>query len=305
MPRPESLPTKEAHEALDQYIFARDPRCAPSLPKNIDPADLPRYLQDTVVDALKGSYCWRLFDVMDWYDAAEQVRLLAPFMDKDERQEDTFDRSICYDFASATLGRASDKQAALDYYDYLLTHRRAKNHLTGLIQCYGALLLDLEPTSPQGRIQSEMDRLEPQAEQDEDADAELSELDDLLESNLPELEGDVESVRRILAIRSSEGRLDALARTYVGLNPDLGPTGEESVERILRRAGREDGASAVDAFRALMESPKFKGEDAADTRMMRVLALRAIDFFGGSLDDKELRAIRKQTPTDASPLSWI
>lgn len=305
MPRPESLPTKEAHEALDHYVFSRDPRCAPNVPKNVDPADLPQYLEDTIVDSLKGPHCWRLFAVMDFYDTAEQVALLSSFMDKKEREEDEFDRSVCYDFTSATLGGAPEKQAALDYYEYLLTHRMAKDHLDGLIRCYGAFLLDLEPTSPEGRIQKEMDQLEPRAEEDEEADAELSELDDLMECNLPEVEGDMESVRRILGTRSSERRLDELARIYVGLNSEVGPTGEKSVERILRRAGREDAAASVEAFRVLMKSPMFKGEDAEDTRMMQARALRAIDFFGGSLDDKELRAIQKQTPTDTSPLSWI
>lgn len=304
MPRPAYLSTEEAHKALDRYVFSRDARCSGHVPKNVNPVDLPEYLEDTIIADLKGGACWRVFDVMDDYVRGGELGLMAPFLNKKEREDDEFVRSVCYTFAHAVLGGAHEETLGQDYYDYLLAHREARRYFEGLVSIYGVLLIHRKATSPETKIREEMKRIEPRAEKDDEADTELSDLDELTESIL-ELEEDIESIKSIDSNRRPELRYRALAKNYVGLDSDLGPAGEKWVERTLRREGARSGGQIVAAFREVIVAPTFKGEDAADTDTMRVRALRAIDFFGGELDEKELGAIRPKGPADTEPLSWI
>ena len=303
MPKADYLSTTDAREALDSYVFSTAARV--EVPKTVNPADLPEYLEGVIVEELKEPYCWGLFHVMDHYDTHRELQLFEDYLNREERDAKQFGRSLCYTLATASIGRGSQRDEALSYYEYLLAHRLANEHFDRLIDCYAVLLVDLKPASPEPKIREELSRAERQAQTSEAAELKEQKLDELLEADLPEAAEDVEFIKKLLRIQPPTRRYRALAEAYVGFNADLGPVGERWIERTLRRDGRANGPDVVQAIREMLAAPQFKGVDREHTRMMQVRALRAIDFFEGALDKKELKLMEKKHAGDSDPLCWF
>ncbi|MBI4716608.1 MAG: hypothetical protein HY763_02295 [Planctomycetes bacterium] len=303
MPKPAFLSREQARKVLDHHVFTPDARGG--VPKNVNPADLPLYLEEVLVEKFGEPYSWRLFQVMDHYDTQQELELLRPFMNRAERDDDQFGRSVCYSVIGASMGTNGQKAEALEYYEYLLAHRLASGHLDRLIECYAVLLVDLTPTSPAERIRKEGAGLQRRANVDPNAEFGVNEMDELLNLVLPECEEDVRNIKQLRQIRDRPQQYRALAECYVGLQRDLGTVGQLWVQRTLRREGRATPAPVVKAFREMLADNRFRGVDEEHTRLMRIRALRAVDFVGGEVDKKEARLIEKQDPGDTDALCWF
>jgi hypothetical protein len=305
MPKPKYLKEADARKVLDQYVFARDPRHAEQVPQNVDPAFVPKYLQEVVIDKLPPERAWRIRDVMDTYDTRDSMSLLDQYLDRKESKPEPFDRSVCCVWTMAEIGREDRQKQAADYYGYLLHHRLARGDFRNLIGCYAALLPDQQPESPEQPIAKLMEQLEPKAKTDYEADVELDELDSLRYNELPQVARAAQHKQRLAKIDDPLRRDSELVRFYLGLDTDNSPYIDRWVVRFLRRDGKADAKTVVKSFRDVMPGRYFKPRDASDERYLRVRALRAIDYFEGTLTADETKLLKENDRREPpSPLGW-
>jgi hypothetical protein len=305
MPRPAYLNEGEARKTLDGYVFARDASEAGLVPQNVDPAFVPKYLEEVVIDKLPPERMWRIREIMDSFDTQDSLRLFDPYLDRTETKPPLFRRSVCCVLTKAEVGRDDQRAESLEYYGHLLHHRLARGEFQQLISCYAAFLPDPKPESPEGPIAKLMEELEPKAKTDYQADVELDDLDALRYNELPLATRAGEQKQRILRIDDPLRRDLELVRFYLGLDTDNSPYVDPWVERLLRRDGRADPATVVKALRETMTGRHFKPADKAEEKYLRVRALRAIDYFEGELTADEAKLLKDNSRREPpSPLSW-
>src|SRR5687768_15937297 len=194
---------------------------------------------------------WRVRILADLYALREHLGYIESLLNRQETEPVDLDRSIACTIILAEIGDEGGKERAVQYYEYLVTHRFAGEKFEELIQCLGVLGNRVSPGSLQKRIDQEAKSLAAREAQDPDAGVRKRNILGIADNEIFFIEESNKSRRRISEI-APERRLKELIYAYLTLTDDGGAEYFDLWTQQQIRRTAEDGGNdpVVDAFRA-------------------------------------------------------
>lgn len=275
-------------QAIETFLFSRGHHESTYAPRGLDRGTIVAYLEYRLELEITATPARRVRQLCDAYDLVEAVAVLEKHIDDAPKEEDDFVRSMAFSAARAELGDDPQRTTSAEHYDKtLLAHIQAPDHFPELIEMYAVLGPDYSSDSLKSVIELQLKQLEPRIESDYTTRIEHLEAQALLNNDVPEAEEAVAIKRKILGQPDVAARVKEWANVYLGIDYGGGPYLEPWAVRMLRRAGADEPEPVAKALRDVLPKIEKQKLPRQEMEFLRRRSLRAIEFFGGALDEKE------------------
>jgi hypothetical protein len=277
--------TQPADAALDEFIFHPDQFRMFDVPRNLRPFDVAAFIQANVDKQTPLKALIQTEKVVDYYDLYEACDHLLSLLDRREVNNDERLRSCVLTRAVAKGGNPTQREAAKQYYLFLVSRSDTLELLEALVGVYEALdgAGDIKPLRE--KLETRRKALEPHRDAEDQRKHEYKAAERLVEHALPRAEQSNAAKAKILALKSRKSRIDELVRIYLGLTPGYPEYmpgwsarrlrrevwGEHPPDQVVRSSDPTRRAELVESFRRALEA----------------IDIHAIEFFGGELSAEE------------------
>ena len=286
------LEEAEAVRELESYLsggrFGR--RSVPSLAR---PEHVERFLRARIDRESSSQAFERSRRLVDYFDLTSAVDHFTALLDRGEEGDLHFEQSCRSVAILADQGDEAQRRFGADYLRYLATHDSLVESAEAFLDALQALPAAEEVEGVETRLETQMETLEAAAEEDEQAGAELADLDQVLNCDLPRTREAASERGEVLAIEDLTQRIDELCRIYLEWERDGDEESAWWTARELRRLARADQLAEItarlEAVLAEIEAVEDDALDEEDAVFLRVRALQALRFFGAELDTDRIR----------------
>ncbi len=303
----------EAKALLDRFVNGGRYERLTGLPKRADPAVVDEFLQKVLDSSeIKDGQLARAGELMRFYDLRAGAKQIAARLDRKEKDLPLFERSMSAVAILGDLGDDALQDQAAQYYQYLSSHRFADQFYGRLIDLFFHLPAAADPKSISEPIEARVKSLEPRIESDQDAAVAYYALKDLLDDRLPTVLKAKQRKHAIVKTPDTPRRRLDLARWYLGLERnafvDLRAWAMMTLQRECNAGKPEELAErfshSLDMIMSEASRRHLAGGDVDDLKIYVTSCARAVEFYGGTLSEKQAAYAKEHMKKDQSDILY-
>jgi hypothetical protein len=303
---PEMVADVESHTVAHQvrdYLWGKGPVEHASVSSHMK-RDLALKCVNFEMPDLPPQNFWRVRILADLYNLQEILDYLESLLNRQETETVDLDRSIASTITLEEIGGPAQKERALQYYEYLVSHRHAGKKVPELIDCLAALGTRARADSLMKRIDQEVKALSSREGTDPEAGVRKRDILGIADNELFFVEESNQSRARVNQL-AEDNRLSELVRCYLLLTDDGGAEYFDLwVQQQLRRIAEANGTEpVVAAFRAAISDLGKRG--AWDVNFCKIRGYNAVEYFLGTLTPEEAEFMEKHLGKQLDPLRLI
>ncbi len=299
--------SKTVGHLVRDYLWGKGPIDYQNVSAHLNRDLLVRFVEFELRDLPPYLY-WRVRILADLYNLKEFLDFFESWLNKQEAEPNDLDRSIACTIILKEIGDSARQKFAVNYYNYLVSHRFANQKFEELVKCLAALGNDAEPNPLLTRMQVEIKTLETrEAAGDAEAGVEKRVIEEIVDNDFFFIGEANKSKRRLSTIADKNKRLLELIRVYLELTDEDG--GAEYLnlwiqQQIRRTAESEGNETVIEAFGFTVKS---FGElpSAAEEIFCKLRCYNAVEFFFGKLDAQEGVFMKKYERRQVDPLRYM
>jgi hypothetical protein len=303
----------QAKALLDRFVNGGTYEGLTRLPKRAAPPLVDEFLGKTLDSSeIKDRQLSRCGELMRFYDLRAGAKQIAGRLDRKEKDLPLFERSMS---ALAILGDLGDdalQDQAAQYYQYLSSHRVADQCYGRLVDLFFHLPAAADPKSISEPIEARVKSLEPKIESDQDSAVVYYALKDLLDDRLPTVVKAKQRKHAILKTPDTPRRRLDLARWYLGLERnayvDLRTWAMMMLQRECNAGKPEELAErfshSLDLIMSEASRRHVSGGDVDDLKSYVTSCARAVEFYGGALNEKQAAYAEEHKKKDQSDILY-
>ncbi len=288
---PQYVDKTTAQRELESYVLGGryGRRTVPTL---LNPADVEDFIRRKLDRGRPVTAFRRSRFAVDYYDLRSVLDHFEKMLRRSEKDSKEFGQSIEIISVLSAVGGEPQTRKAAEYFEYLVNHQLAPESYEQLIEAVEVMGPGVNSKSLANRMDASLKALQPKAASDAESDNEYQRIDQWLNNDLPRVEADGQYRQQVLALPTTQERVEQLCRIYLGW-------GEvDSIElswwsaRWLRNEARANRTDLIIAMlRKTLEEIETSDLPREEKEPYIVRAARAIKFFGVALLPREQRIL--------------
>lgn len=317
LPKPPQgyLERSQADSLLTSFVYGQTFDAPTPLPKRATPAQVDEFVKKALDDdKLTSRQVIQAGELMRFFDLRPRAAQLDKRLDRREREEDEFVRSLTCVGLLGDLGDDALQQRAAEYYKFLVSRKTAEAYFERLVDLFFHLPEKADPKWIADVLDARCKALEPDIKTDVDARVAYHAAKDLKESRLARILEAKKRRHELLAVKDPGRRRQDLARCYLGLEVYAYVRIHQWAAMILQHecnvAAPPDLAAVfsqlLDVFMAAGSIATADGAalDKDEQRACVTTCDRALEFYLGKPTDKQAEFIKKWPAADQNDLLY-
>ncbi|MBX3394923.1 MAG: hypothetical protein KF841_06110 [Phycisphaerae bacterium] len=312
LPKPPKgyLERSKADTVLQHYIMASRFDGPEPLPKTADPSQVNAWIQKTLeAESPKSRHVAKCMRLMRFFDLRSHAELVTKWMQRRDSEPDEYNRAIVSLTILAEFGDDALAAKANEYYQHLAGKPSVDQRFEQMIDVYFYLSDKSDQKWIVDPLEKKMKVLEPNVENSVDTQVAYLKLKNYRDDRLPRILEAKARRHEILKIADAKRRRQEVVRLYLGLETYAHVDFRNWAVMILQRdcnATTPDELSAAFMLMldAMMSTTAVEGLEEEDKKGCVTSCARAVEFYGGQLNEKQSEFVKKNHQDQADMLYW-
>ena len=303
---------------LEKFIFEADNFTKGVVPRELDPAEVAKFLIEKVEETIKLKPLKQVEKVAAFYDTYEVAEKFRSFLNRNEAGDDAVQRSIIFTRIIGRVGKPEEVEFAKRYYLHLVSKIDSLVEFDEIILLHDVLRLGRDSGALRAKIQEKLKSLEAIKESDDQARLKYLKLQEISNQTLTRAEKVEEVKEQILEINDRKKRLEEEIKAYLAIDYGfieyLQPWAAARIrretwannpaEQTIRDEKPPLRADVVESFGSFYTNlDKVPDLDEEAKEAAKIQILRAIKFFGGQISEQEENFLKQFAGTQADILA--
>lgn len=312
LPKPPKgyLERSKADTVLQHYIMASRFDGPEPLPKTADPSQVDAWIRKALeADSPKSRHVAKCMRLMRFFDNRSHAGLVTKWMQRRDSEPDEYNRAIVSLTILAESGNDSQAAQADEYYRHLAGKPSIDQRFEQMIDVYFYLSDKADQKWILDPIEKKMKVLEPNVESNVDTQVAYLKLKNYRDDRVPRILEAKARRHEILKIADAKRRRQEVVRFYLGLETyahvDFAAWAVMMLQRDCNATNPDELSSAFALMLdAMMSTTAVEGLEDEDKKGCITSCARAMEFYGGKLNEKQAEFVKKHHQDQADVLYW-